>query len=249
MFGCKCRCVEKSASGPGCQAGDLNHAIAVADFSPELRKFVHTYDWECISQLLSFLHNLKFPSASTSDSQQGPHRLFGSPDDADKLQQFVHDSSGFQASRRIASRPWTIEKARQVAPQAGGGTGGGEELTGAGGSSPSARSRKLSIFLATDSEVLRPLFVEFLRPFGHVVFSKGRVVHLDRGTGEERLRLPTVAEFYLMSKASVLVSFTRRMSSFLQHAAMYGNGTLISRGGDRGCKYLLDHVAQRIRTT
>lgn len=273
------RCVEHRASGPGCEAAGIDHAIAVAAFSSELRKFVQTPDWVCISQLLSFLQHLK--NEKGEDKLRGKFPLFFGPDDARRLELFIKKTSTFRIPNAQRRSAWTVEKAKHVAgtlreawegtsnttpiqpspqeqqPQYQQHQQGDEEQHRAqerrrnqeqeGGFQRNRTNAyaPLSIFLATDSEALRPLFVEFLRPFGHVVYSKGRVVHLAKGkAGDESMRLPTVAEFYLLSKASVLVSYKKRTSSFQRCAALYGNGTLIGRGGRGPCGFAIEHMAR-----
>jgi len=103
---------------------------------------------------------------------------------------------------------------------------------------PQARQRALSIFLATDSEILRPLLVEFLRPFGTVVFSRALVAHTSTSSGATaeveavmgRARLAAVGEFFTLSKSSVIhIPTNYRLGTFSFKAAEYGNSTLVIR--------------------
>lgn len=147
------------------------------------------------------------------------------PRDAAERAKLVAALEGFSPnniSDKFSLRePWTIKKAQDFA-----------HLYGSKPSTP------LSIFLGVDSEILRPVLVEFLRPFGNVVFSRGIPGHTsflgrsddgDKGMAAQS-RLLSLAEFYLMSKASLIFSTNPQKSSFSNAAAVYGNATYIHRG-------------------
>eukprot|EP00271_Cylindrocystis_brebissonii_P019456 TRINITY_DN5914_c0_g1_i1.p1 TRINITY_DN5914_c0_g1~~TRINITY_DN5914_c0_g1_i1.p1 ORF type:complete len:775 (-),score=71.30 TRINITY_DN5914_c0_g1_i1:174-2498(-) len=80
----------------------------------------------------------------------------------------------------------------------------------------------LNIFLATDREALRPDFVRLLQRYGNVFSSSGPVVHTSKGDVGHHSGLPTMAEFYLLSRSNQVFVFKKRMSTFSQAAALYG---------------------------
>jgi hypothetical protein len=81
----------------------------------------------------------------------------------------------------------------------------------------------LSIFLATDNLSLRPYFVESLSRFGPVHYSDGDVAHTSKH-GVEHDNLPTIAEFYLLSKSHTLIH-AGVMSTFGLFSRFLGNGS------------------------
>eukprot|EP00897_Mesotaenium_endlicherianum_P008576 jgi/Mesen1/7747/ME000407S06970 len=100
----------------------------------------------------------------------------------------------------------------------------------------------LSIFLATDNELLRPRFVNFLKPYGPVYYSAGHVVHTSKGGSSSKL--PTMAEFYLLSKASHVIEVDNYISTFCLFAALFGNGTLVAHvGRPQQCAFPALHKA------
>jgi len=106
---------------------------------------------------------------------------------------------------------------------------------------------EFNIFLATDSEELRKQYVEALSQYGSVYYSSGKVVHTSK-TPDRESKLSTMAEFYLLSRAYVLVSFTKYISTFAMFAAMYGNTTLL--GGlalESHCNFAPEHIGELVR--
>lgn len=154
-----------------------------------------------------------------------------------------------QSRRRLGEHPDPGQGQRQGQEQEQGqgsrpGRRLGEEpVQGPGlGTGDLGSGSRLSILLATDSEKLRPQFVDFLRPFGVVFFSSGKVTHLSKSRGGMEGKLPTLVEFYLLSKAALLVSHQRYVSTFALLAAMYGNGSLVAGGDHKTCRYHVEHL-------
>ncbi|CAI7798556.1 unnamed protein product [Closterium sp. NIES-53] len=102
----------------------------------------------------------------------------------------------------------------------------------------------LTIFIATDTDEVRPAMVKFLRPFGRVFFSNAPAIHLSKSRSQGS-HLSTLGDFLMLSKASVVVSFTRYISTFAMFAAMLGNGTLVAQPeSESNCRFVVEHLAQ-----
>lgn len=100
-----------------------------------------------------------------------------------------------------------------------------------------------TIFLATDSEHFRRKFVKQLKPYGTVYYSSGKVLHTSKAQ-DFRNRMPTMAEFFLMSKSHVILEAEEYVSTFANFAALYGNGTLLAlryRNGGEDCRTRVVH--------
>ncbi|CAI7838819.1 unnamed protein product [Closterium sp. NIES-54] len=98
----------------------------------------------------------------------------------------------------------------------------------------------LRIFVSTDTEVFLSQVVENLRPFGEVYFSVSPAVHLSKSGGDY---LATLADFALLSKGAVLLSFTRYISTFAIFAGMLGNGTVIADPAlEHTCRFDVEHM-------
>ena len=85
---------------------------------------------------------------------------------------------------------------------------------------------KLHIFVATDNEEMRPQFVSRLLKFGTVWYSTGNVIHMSKQSRSSQ-KMPTAAEFYLLSKADHILQAGGVISTFAEFAAQLGNGTLL----------------------
>ncbi|CAI7838813.1 unnamed protein product, partial [Closterium sp. NIES-54] len=132
--------------------------------------------------------------------------------------------------RRRLQDEWTVDDSNLVA-----------SIVPLGG--PSAtRLGHLRIFVATDTDTVRSKVVEFLRPFGEVYFSVSPPMHLSKGVGNY---LATLADFALLSKGAVLVSFTRFTSSFSFFAGLLGNGTIVNNPAvDHTCSFVVEHMGE-----
>lgn len=103
----------------------------------------------------------------------------------------------------------------------------------------------LSIFLATDDELLRPVFVQKLQKYGTVFYSSGKVLHTSKTGGASNERLPTMAEYYLMAKANTLIEAGSYISTFAYFASLLGNGTLSGINmKNGGCRLRYEHKAE-----
>lgn len=192
--------------------------------------------------------------------------LFSNPGDGDLLKEFVNASLLRKAelplteeqlsstadwfsptplpanltTRLIERKLWRIEHSQFLALDARNATS--EE---AGSSAGSGEGDGLSILLATDSEALRPLLVEYLRPFGTVTFSAAHIMHLGlKGAGDDTERLGNLAEFYLMSRSALILSYKRSKSSYARTAGYYGNSTLLYGMEQKTCDFPLEHIAE-----
>ncbi|CAI7763210.1 unnamed protein product [Closterium sp. NIES-54] len=132
--------------------------------------------------------------------------------------------------RKRLQDEWTVDDSNLVA-----------SIVPLGG--PSAtRLGHLRIFVATDTDTVRSKVVEFLRPFGEVYFSVSPPMHLSKGVGNY---LATLADFALLSKGAVLVSFTRFTSSFSFFAGLLGNGTIVNNPAvDHTCSFVVEHMGE-----
>lgn len=88
------------------------------------------------------------------------------------------------------------------------------------------RQQPLKILLATDNQLLRPVFVDKLAEYGTVFYSSGAITHSSKHSGEQADLLPTMAEFYLMSRSHVILEAGSYISTFAHFAGLLGNGTL-----------------------
>ncbi|CAI5513499.1 unnamed protein product, partial [Closterium sp. Naga37s-1] len=95
-----------------------------------------------------------------------------------------------------------------------------------------------------NTDEVRPAIVKFLRPFGRVFFSNAPAIHLSKSRSQGS-HLSTLGDFLMLSKASVVVSFTRYISTFAMFAAMLGNGTLVAQPeSESNCRFVVEHLAQ-----
>ncbi|CAI5519961.1 unnamed protein product [Closterium sp. Naga37s-1] len=102
----------------------------------------------------------------------------------------------------------------------------------------------LTIFIATGTDEVQPAIVKFLRPFGRVFFSNAPAIHLSKSLSQGS-HLSTLGDFLMLSKPSVVVSFTRYISTFAMFAAMLGNGTLVAQPeSESNCRFVVEHLAQ-----
>ena len=85
---------------------------------------------------------------------------------------------------------------------------------------------RVHIFVATDNEEMRPQFVSRLLKFGTVWYSTGNVIHISKQSRSSQ-KLPTAAEFYLLSKADHILQANTVVSTFSEFAAQLGNGTML----------------------
>ncbi|CAI5463649.1 unnamed protein product [Closterium sp. Yama58-4] len=109
---------------------------------------------------------------------------------------------------------------------------------------PSTPLPLLTIFIATDTDEVRPAIVKFLRPFGRVFFSNAPAIHLSKSQSQGS-HLGTLGDFLMLSKAAVVVSFTRYISTFAMFAAMLGNGTLVAQPeSESNCRFVVEHLAE-----
>ncbi|GJP45906.1 hypothetical protein CLOM_g5243, partial [Closterium sp. NIES-68] len=144
-------------------------------------------------------------------------------------------SSSSAGRRRRLEEQWTVEESMRIAtitppPNSSLGT-------------PSLPLPPLTIFIATDTDDVRPAIVKFLRPFGRVYFSNAPAIHLSKSRTQGS-HLSTLGDFLMLSKASVVVSFTRYISTFAMFAAMLGNGTLVAEPeSESHCRFVVEHLA------
>lgn len=85
-------------------------------------------------------------------------------------------------------------------------------------------SRPFTIFLATDNQQMRNAFVDRLATMGTVYYSSGKVVHTSKVSGG----LPTLAEWYLLAKANLVLEAESYVSTFAYFSGLLGNSTLAS---------------------
>jgi len=90
------------------------------------------------------------------------------------------------------------------------------------------RVRPLSIFLATDNQVLRPDFVKRLARYGVVYYNGADVAHVGVSASKDKGRLPTMAEFYLLGKSHIIVELDSYLSTFSYFSGLMGNGTIVT---------------------
>ena len=106
---------------------------------------------------------------------------------------------------------------------------------------------KLHIFVATDNEEMRPHFVSRLLKFGTVWFSTGSVIHMSKQSQSSQ-KLPTAAEFYLLSKADHILQADAVISTFAEFAGHLGNGTmLLPRQYTPNCRFKYIHRGVSLR--
>ena len=108
-----------------------------------------------------------------------------------------------------------------VSESKGGNRVGNESVVEGGG-------RALSIFLATDNAGLRGEFVTRLSAYGAVYYNGGEVAHIGVAKGDAAGRLPTMAEFYLLSKCHIIIELDSYLSTFSNFAGFLGNGTIVT---------------------
>eukprot|EP00271_Cylindrocystis_brebissonii_P015837 TRINITY_DN38883_c0_g1_i1.p1 TRINITY_DN38883_c0_g1~~TRINITY_DN38883_c0_g1_i1.p1 ORF type:complete len:1270 (+),score=205.39 TRINITY_DN38883_c0_g1_i1:501-4310(+) len=96
----------------------------------------------------------------------------------------------------------------------------------------SGLGRRLSIFLAIDNEEIRPEMVKYLRLYGDVYYNGGAVAHTAVASAGSQGRLPTMAEFFLLSKAGTALELSHQLSTFSQISVLIGNGTLVTLPSD-----------------
>eukprot|EP00897_Mesotaenium_endlicherianum_P000049 jgi/Mesen1/10044/ME000073S09324 len=111
-----------------------------------------------------------------------------------------------------------------------------------------ARAHKLNIFVATDSQKYRHLIVDRLRRYGDVYYSEGQVTH--SANNRHASHLPTMAEFFLLSKSALIIG-VGEISTFAEQAALFGNCTLVlldvkgprDKTGPPKCAISVEHQA------
>jgi len=96
----------------------------------------------------------------------------------------------------------------------------------AGAANSNVNGRGLDILLATDNEALRPSFVDRLDPFGTVYYSWGSSSTRPSLPSEEAERLPTMAEFHLMSRSHTILEAGSYISTFAYFSGSWATGTL-----------------------
>ena len=106
---------------------------------------------------------------------------------------------------------------------------------------------KLHLFVATDNVEMRPQFVSRLSKFGTVWHSTGNVIHMSKQSRSSQ-KLPTAAEFYLLSKADHILQAGAVISTFAEFAAQLGNGTLlIPKQYNQNCRFKYIHRGASLR--
>ena len=108
------------------------------------------------------------------------------------------------------------------------GVSGEDNARGKNESAAVGSGRALSIFLATDHEGLRGEFVSRLSAYGAVYYNGGEVAHIGVAKGDAAGRLPTMAEFFLLSKCHVIIELDLYLSTFSNFAGYLGNGTIVT---------------------
>lgn len=260
------KCVEQAQDAATCSDRGLPGVAEVLDVFPGLHNSASVQRWACFSHFLAFLLRLKIQRhlEALGPGKGKPPRvpLLQSEEDREELNEFLSKGRRKAENHPNATVPsvsvppelaqkltdlelWKVEdsemmalEARLEARRAAGHTVGTEE----GSPGP-----QLAILLVTDSEALRPLFVEFLRPFGTVAYSAAKVVHLVHRVGDDTTRLGNLAEFYLMSRASAIISYRSLRSTYARVAALYGNTTLIYGLEGASCKYPLEHMGMPVQ--
>ncbi|GJP41977.1 hypothetical protein CLOM_g1581 [Closterium sp. NIES-68] len=204
-------------------------------------KFLRNCFWECIGGILSTLRSMRVPltskepansrhpsssSSSSSSSREGSREgtrefsIFLATDDEENRPEFVSRLAQYGTVYFSSGAIFHTSKA--------GGSGGTEGLessswvTGADSSSNRSSSRRSS-----SSSSLS------------VSSTSGDI------PGSVARRLPTMAEFFLLSKARTIIEAGSYISTFAYFAGLLGNGTLSSvdmKGGQ--CRLHHEHVAQ-----
>ena len=184
-------------------------------------KFLRKCLWECVGTLLSGIRAAR-DAALTDGLESGEGRYNGSGADGPLA---GLDKDVYDATKR----------------------GMGEGKVGDGGDAAKKgeeAAREFTILLATDDMQLRPQMVEILRPYGTVYFSSGVVLHTSKAGGSSSQRLPTMAEFFLMSRSHTIIEAGSYISTFAYFAGLMGNGTLSGvRMNHNRCRLKHEHVA------
>ncbi|CAI5972849.1 unnamed protein product [Closterium sp. NIES-64] len=131
-----------------------------------------------------------------------------------------------------------------AAAEEAGGTAAAAAAAAAAGAGTSASPPDPSNASSRGTDEVRPAMVKFLRPFGRVFFSNAPAIHLSKSLSQGS-HLSTLGDFLMLSKPSVVVSFTRYISTFAMFAAMLGNGTLVAQPeSESNCRFVVEHLAQ-----
>ncbi|CAI5531487.1 unnamed protein product [Closterium sp. Naga37s-1] len=111
--------------------------------------------------------------------------------------------------------------------------------------------RRVSVFVATDNEELRPVFVERLQRMGgvHVYWSAAAVRHTSKAGADGHAGqggLHGLADWWLLSRASAVLQVAHA-SSFAYFAALFSNSTLASISTLNGhCDVHYEHIAEPV---
>ncbi|GJP35328.1 hypothetical protein CLOM_g19831 [Closterium sp. NIES-68] len=145
-----------------------------------------------------------------------------------------------QAEKRL--RKEGSQEGEKGRGEAGGREG---EQEGVGEEDEEGDDGDLNIFLATDDVEHRMEFVALLKPHGVVYFSAGDIYHTSKASpGSLDRGLPTMAEFFMMSKSRAIIEAGPYISTFAYFAALAGNGTLAGVSTQNGgCQLRPEHLA------
>ena len=98
------------------------------------------------------------------------------------------------------------------------------------------------IYLATDDVVLRPLFLNRLSHHGRVFYMAADISHFARGPTSGKDPMPTLADFFLIGRAHIMIEGREKLSSFAQFPALMTNASFATLSRRRGaCKLCVKH--------